>query len=75
MSNQLYGDSQVLVKNAYFYLVKQILMNPSLPVILILSGDNRLENLFGRIRMQGTHNSGVDIKTLLEGLANAMDPC
>lgn len=75
MSNQLYGDSQVMVKNAYFYLAKQILMNPSLPVLLMLSGDDRLENLFGRVRMQGAHNSGVDIKTLLERLANAMDLC
>lgn len=75
MSNQLYGDSQVMVKNAYFYLAKQILMNPSLPVLLMLSGNDRLENLFGRVCMQGAHNSGVDIKTLLERLANAMDLC
>ena len=38
MSNQLYSDSQVMVKNTYFYLVKQILMNPSLPILLTLSG-------------------------------------
>jgi hypothetical protein len=64
-----------MVKNAYFYLAKQILMNPSLPVLLMLSGNDRLENLFGRVCMQGAHNSGVDIKTLLERLANAMDLC
>jgi hypothetical protein len=45
MSNQLYGDSQVMVKNTFFYLAKQILMDPTLPVLLMLSGDDRLENL------------------------------
>jgi len=74
MSNQLYGDSQVMVKNVYFYLAKQILMKPSLPILLMLSGNDRLENLFSRVCM-GAHNSGVDIKTLLERLANAMDLC
>jgi hypothetical protein len=75
MSNQLYGDSQVMVKNAFFYLAKQLLMNPNLPVLLMLTGDDRLENLFGRVRMQGAHNSGVDLKTLMDRLAAAMDLC
>jgi hypothetical protein len=75
MSSQLYADSQVMVKNAFFYLAKQILMNPNLPVLLMLSGDDRLENLFGRVRMQGAHNCGVDLKTLMERLAAAMDLC
>lgn len=48
MSNQLYGDSQVMVKNTFFTLAKQILMDPSRRVLLMLSGDDRLENLFGR---------------------------
>ena len=48
-------------------------MDPTLPVLLMLSGDDRLENLFGRVCMQGPHNSGVDIKTSMERLANAMD--
>ena len=75
MSNQLYADSQVMVKNAFFYLAKQLLMDPSLPVLLMLSGDDRLENLFGRVRMQGAHNCGVDLKTLMDRLAAAMDLC
>jgi len=66
MSNQLYGDSQVMVKNAFFYLAKQLLMDPDLLVLLMLSGDDRLENLFGRVRMQGAHNCHIDIKTLME---------
>ena len=75
MSNQLYADSQVMVKNVFFYLAKQLLMDPSLPVLLMLSGDDRLENLFGRVRMQGAHNCGVDLKTLMDRLAAAMDLC
>jgi hypothetical protein len=47
MSNQLYGDSQVMVKNLFFYLTKQLLLNPNLRVLLMLSGDDRLKNLFG----------------------------
>ena len=66
MSNQLYGDSQVMVKNAFFYLVKQTLMDPNLQVLLMLSGDDRLENLFGRVRMQGMHNCSVHLKTLMD---------
>jgi len=34
-----------------------------------------LEKLFGQVCMQGAHNSGVDIRTLLKRLANAMDLC
>jgi hypothetical protein len=75
MPNQLYADSQVMVKNAFFYVAKQLLMDPDLPVLLMLSGDDRLENLFGRVRMQGAHNCYVDIKTLMERLAAAMDLC
>jgi hypothetical protein len=56
MSNQLYGDSRVMVKNSFFYLAKQILMDPTLPVLLTLTGDDRLGNL----------GWSVDIKTLLE---------
>lgn len=75
MPPQLFGDSNTTVKSAYFYLAKQLLLNPALPVLLMLCGDDRLENLFGRVRMQGKHNSGVDLATLMERLASAMDLC
>lgn len=75
MSNQLYGDSQVMVKNAFFYLARQLLMDPDLPVLLMLTGDDRLENLFGKVRMLGAHNCNVDLKTLMDRLASAMDLC
>jgi hypothetical protein len=75
MPNQLYADSQVMVKNTFFYHAKQLLMNPNLPALLMLSGDDRLEHLFGHVRMQGAHNCYVDIKTLMERLAAVMDLC
>ena len=75
MSNQLYANSQVMVKNTFFYHAKQLLTNLNLPVLLMLSGDDRLENLFGRVHMQGAHNCGVDLKTLMDQLAAAMDLC
>ena len=66
MSNQLYANSQVMVKNLFFYHARQILMNLSLPVLLMLGGNDCLENQFGRVRMQGAHNCGVDLKTLMD---------
>jgi len=75
MSNQLYADSQVMVKNLFFYHARQILMNLSLLVLLMLGGNDRLENQFGRVHMQGAHNCGVDLKTLMDRLAAAMDLC
>lgn len=61
MSNQLYSNSQVMVKSTFFYLAKQILMDLTLPVLLML-GDDRLENLFGRVCMQGAHNGWLQHK-------------
>ena len=74
MSNQLHTDSQVMVKNAFFYLAKQLLMNPELLVLFMLSGDDCLKKLFGRVHMQGAHNCGVDLKTM-DQLAATMDLC
>jgi hypothetical protein len=73
MSNQLYADSQVMVKSVFFYLVKRILLDADLPILLMVTGDDRLENLFRRVRMLGAHNCNVDLKTLIERLAAAMD--
>ena len=41
----------------------------------MLCSDDRLENLFRRVWMQGVHNYHIDIKTLIEGLAAAIDLC
>lgn len=73
ISNQLYGDSQTMVKNALFYVSKQQLMDPTASVFLMLTGDDRLENLFGKVRMQGGHDTNVDIKSLTHRLCAAMD--
>ena len=73
MPGQLYHDTQTMVKGAFFYLARQTILDGSLPVLLMLCGDDRLENLFGRVRMQGAHNSAVDQGTLLHRFAAAMD--
>jgi len=66
MSNQLYANSQVMVKNLFFYHARQLQMNLSLPVLLMLGGDDRLEKEFGRVCMQGAQNYGVNLKTLMD---------
>lgn len=59
MSNQLYGDCQCMVKNAVFCIAKQQSLDPSQPFHMFELGDDRLEKLFGRLRMLGAHDSGM----------------
>jgi len=71
-SNQFYGDSQAMVKNALFVVAKHQIMSPTKPLYLTQLGDDRLESLFGRVRMIGGHNPNCDFKTLTERLAAAL---
>ncbi|KAI0355713.1 hypothetical protein OH77DRAFT_1402816, partial [Trametes cingulata] len=73
MPNQLYSDMQMTVKNAFFCVAKQQNLNGSKPFYLFLLGDDRLENLFGRVRMQGGHNPNCSLKQLVDRLGAAMD--
>ncbi|KAM5529996.1 hypothetical protein V8D89_010026 [Ganoderma adspersum] len=73
MPNQLYGDMQTTVKNAYFCIAKQQLLDDTQPFYLFWLGDDRLETLFGRVRMQGAHNPNFSFKQLLDRLGAAMD--
>ncbi|PIL37672.1 hypothetical protein GSI_01366 [Ganoderma sinense ZZ0214-1] len=73
MPNQLYGDMQMTVKNAFFCVAKQQLLDDLEPFYLFWLGDDRLETLFGRVRMQGAHNPNFSFKQLLDRLAAAMD--
>ncbi|KAI0054409.1 hypothetical protein BV25DRAFT_1949134 [Artomyces pyxidatus] len=73
MSNQLYGDSQTMVKNVMFCIVKQQKMDPSAPFYIFECGDDRLEKLFGRIRMLGGHDSGMNFRQGVERLGHAVD--
>ncbi|EMD37803.1 hypothetical protein CERSUDRAFT_34804, partial [Gelatoporia subvermispora B] len=73
MPHQLYGDTQTTVKNIMFCIAKQQDLDGTQPFYLFWTGDDRLENLFGRVRMQGAHNPNFTFKQLAEHLAAAID--
>ncbi|KAJ7156777.1 hypothetical protein C8R46DRAFT_1294525 [Mycena filopes] len=73
MSNQLYGDSQSMIKNAFFCLAKQQELDPNQPFYLFQVGDDPLEKLFGKLRMMGGHNSAMSYAQAIERLGHACD--
>ncbi|KAJ6601842.1 hypothetical protein DFH09DRAFT_1069394 [Mycena vulgaris] len=73
ISNQLYGDSQSMVKNAMFCLAKQQALDPTKPFYLFQLGDDRLERLFGKLRMIGGHNSAMNFMQAIDRLGHAVD--
>ncbi|KAJ7801292.1 hypothetical protein B0H14DRAFT_2615500 [Mycena olivaceomarginata] len=73
MSNQLYGDSQSMVKNAFFCLAKQQKLDPTQPFYLFQVGDDPLERLFGKLRMLRAHNSAMSYAQAIERLGHACD--
>ncbi|KAJ7678654.1 hypothetical protein B0H17DRAFT_844074, partial [Mycena rosella] len=73
MSNQLYGDSQTMIKNAIFCLAKQQQLDPTDPFYLFETGDDPLERLFGKMRMDGGHNSAMNYSQAIDRLGHACD--
>ncbi|KAJ6584060.1 hypothetical protein DFH09DRAFT_1028949 [Mycena vulgaris] len=73
MSNQLYGDSQTMVKNVLFCLAKQNVLDPTQPFYLFHVGDDPLERLFGKLRMLGAHNSAMNYVQAIDRLGHAAD--
>jgi hypothetical protein len=73
MSNQLYGDSHSMIKNAFFCLAKQQVLDPTQPFYLFQVGDDPLEKLFGKLRMLGGHNSAMSYAQAIERLGHACD--
>ncbi len=73
MPNQLYSDTQCTVKNALFCIAKQQKLDASRPYHLFKEGDDSLEELFGRVRMQGGHSPNFTYKQFTDRLAAAMD--
>jgi hypothetical protein len=73
MSNQLYGDSQTMIKNAMFCLAKQQELDPTQPFYLFQVGDDPLERLFGKLRMLGGHNSAMNYAQAIDRLGHACD--
>jgi hypothetical protein len=72
-SYQLYYDTQTLVKNAAFCLVKQQTLDPYAQFFLGDIGDDPLEILFGRTRMIRAHNSVCSYAQALDRLGAAKD--
>ncbi|KAJ7150437.1 hypothetical protein C8R43DRAFT_829032, partial [Mycena crocata] len=73
MSNQLYGDTQSMVKNAMFCLAKQQILDPTEPFYLFHVGDDPLERLFGKLRMLGGHNTAMNYLQAIDRLGHACD--
>ncbi|KAJ7029069.1 hypothetical protein C8F04DRAFT_46499 [Mycena alexandri] len=73
MSNQLYGDSQTMVKNAMFCLAKQQELDPTAPFYLFQVCDDPLERLFGKLRMLGGHNSAMNYLQAIDRVGHACD--
>ncbi|KAI0069219.1 hypothetical protein BV25DRAFT_1874832 [Artomyces pyxidatus] len=73
MPYQLYGDTQTTVKDIIFTIAKQQEMDGSQPFYLFLAGDDRLEVLFGVLRMLGGHNPNFTFTQILDRIAAAME--
>ncbi|KAH9946904.1 hypothetical protein B0H21DRAFT_883457 [Amylocystis lapponica] len=73
LTDQLYGDSQMMVKNAMFCIAKQQRLDSCDPFYLFDIGDDSLERLFGRIRMLGAHDAGINFRQGIDRLGHAVD--
>ncbi|KAJ7154444.1 hypothetical protein C8R43DRAFT_885149 [Mycena crocata] len=73
MSNQLYGDSQTMVKNIVFTVAKQQNLDPSGIVNAYNDGSDPVENHFGYLRELGEHNSAMTYKQAIERSGWACD--
>lgn len=66
MSNQLYGDSQTMIKNVVFCAAKQQLLDPSERFNAKDDGTDPLEVHFGFMQELGAHNSAMNYKQGIE---------
>ncbi|KAJ7429781.1 hypothetical protein B0H11DRAFT_2257746 [Mycena galericulata] len=73
MSNQLYGDSQTMVKNIIFTIAKQQLLDPNGEVNAYNDGTDPVEHHFGYTRELGGHNSAMNFKQAVERTGWACD--
>ncbi|KAI0373378.1 hypothetical protein BV20DRAFT_1034096 [Pilatotrama ljubarskyi] len=71
--HQLYSDTHCTVKNAYFCMAKQQALDSTQPFYLFWVGDDRLEELFGIVRMIGGHDPNVLLLQLLDRIGAALN--
>ncbi|KAH7918505.1 hypothetical protein BV22DRAFT_993081, partial [Leucogyrophana mollusca] len=72
MSNQLYGDTQAMIKNIFFTVAKQRCFDDTQPVYIIQDDSDCLEGLFGDTRTQD-HNPNMGVVRLCERLSSSAD--
>jgi hypothetical protein len=70
MTAQLFADTQATMKNVMFCVAKQQILDGMMPMFLTLFRDDRLENLFGRVRTSD-HSRNFDSLTLSRKLSIA----
>ncbi|THU94060.1 hypothetical protein K435DRAFT_669146, partial [Dendrothele bispora CBS 962.96] len=72
MPNQLFGDLQAMVKNAFFTVAKTKVLDLERKVFICLLGDDVLEALFGCCRMIGGHSPNCSCDELPRRFSAAM---
>ncbi|KAI5994112.1 hypothetical protein F5J12DRAFT_726460, partial [Pisolithus orientalis] len=73
MPDQLYYDTQTMVKNAIFCIAKQQQLDASFPFYLPDVGDDAIELLFAFLWMCGGHNSAINYKQAIDHLCAVRD--
>ncbi|KIN93972.1 hypothetical protein M404DRAFT_169549, partial [Pisolithus tinctorius Marx 270] len=73
MPDQLYYDTQTMVKNTIFCIAKQQWLDASFPFYLPDVGDDAIELLFAFLWMCGGHNSTINYKQAIDHLCVARD--
>ncbi|KAK6971541.1 hypothetical protein R3P38DRAFT_3413219 [Favolaschia claudopus] len=73
MSNQLYGDTQTMIKNIVFTVAKQQELDPQGKVNAYYDGTDPVEENFGYTRELGGHNSAMNYKQGVERTGWACD--
>ncbi|KIJ28519.1 hypothetical protein M422DRAFT_84217, partial [Sphaerobolus stellatus SS14] len=70
ISGQLYHDLQCMIKNTFFCVAKQRILDPTAKFYFCQLGDDRLEGQFGTVRRL-IHDRNVDALQLTERLSAA----
>ncbi|KAK7445999.1 hypothetical protein VKT23_014622 [Stygiomarasmius scandens] len=70
-SNQLYYNSQSMVKNIIFNIAKQQILDNSQPFRIAKDGDNEEEKYFGILQVLGGHCPGMNLKEGLSQMGSA----
>jgi hypothetical protein len=73
LNSVLFTDSVACVKNAFFSLAKQQILDPEQNFYLFLLGTDGVEKLFAGARMAGSHNPNFGLFEFAQLLSSALD--